>query len=710
MISALLQRLVVNFSGRVRRAKHQGRDYLVAPMVLINPGVLNGSKGALLYPPDEVAKNPRQWNGVPIVVYHPHRLGQPVSASAPGVLDSQGIGEVRNATSNGKLRAEGWFDAEKTRRVNPSVYNRLLKNEPIELSTGLYTDNEEQSGTFNGRQYEAIARNYRPDHLAILPDQVGACSVKDGCGVLVNKENRMSIQDKLSVLVDNAWSDEAREAAAEARKNKASGVSDPDDDLVEIGVSHGDGTVTRSPDYGRRGRLPDDPNKKKEFRPDPVKLRAALEQRDRLMKLTGNDEEENCDEKMEKNCDQPLSNKLYSILNAKKNEEADKNRTVELSTDNPRQSMMAKDAEDHDLINDDAKSPAKKVKSSVEKKYQGNLKDSEDENEDTVQNKLNALLGNSNPEGHNQYTKGTAVGEKSEIEWPEETTDESMSGLKEKKPHTKKSGVTGAGFGPGGSPSRGSQGSGSYNQLNIKLNTLVGNWGGPPQGPPQGLPSNIRNQEGGPTMANVKLTNKERKAVVDGLIANSACCWEESDREVLNGLTDVTLAKLHKQMEIVANAVAEEDSDEDVAVEEEPTKKGTSQADGKVEPTGELDPKMKTNREAVLNAQDRADLAFARRYRMEQRQQHVKAITANANNKFTAKQLEAMSDTVLANMAALAQEPTNNEGVDTYVYRPNFFGQQGTVVTNVGAVADEEPLTLGKIDYKELAASNGNHR
>jgi hypothetical protein len=34
-----VQHLVANFSGRARRARYQGRDYLVAPMTLINPGV-----------------------------------------------------------------------------------------------------------------------------------------------------------------------------------------------------------------------------------------------------------------------------------------------------------------------------------------------------------------------------------------------------------------------------------------------------------------------------------------------------------------------------------------------------------------------------------------------------------------------------------------------------------------------------------------------
>jgi hypothetical protein len=40
-----------------------------------------------------------------------------------------------------------------------------------------------------------VARNYRPDHLAVLPDQRGACSLTDGCGVMVNTKH-MEIEKK----------------------------------------------------------------------------------------------------------------------------------------------------------------------------------------------------------------------------------------------------------------------------------------------------------------------------------------------------------------------------------------------------------------------------------------------------------------------------------------------------------------------------------
>lgn len=180
--------LVANFYGGVRKAKYQGKDYLVAPLSLIVEGVLNGSKGALHYPMTEMKKSCQAWNNTPIVVYHPmDAMGRPQRAKGnPDVLNRSGIGVVRNARISGnKLVAEGWFDLSRTQKIDSRVYNALLSQQKMELSTGLDTDNEQKQGVWNGRNYVMIARNYRPDHLAILPDQIGACSVQDGCGLMV---------------------------------------------------------------------------------------------------------------------------------------------------------------------------------------------------------------------------------------------------------------------------------------------------------------------------------------------------------------------------------------------------------------------------------------------------------------------------------------------------------------------------------------------
>jgi hypothetical protein len=162
---------------------------------MLVPGVLSGSKGPLLYPPDEVRKSPDDWNHIPIVVYHPMKDGKPVSARSPSILSKYGVGFVFHSRtdSKGVLKGEGWLDVEATRRVDKSVLDSVQLGKPIELSTGLFVDDEPapEGAIFNDhrgtRKYVGIARNYKPDHLAILPSGKGACSLADGCGVLINE-------------------------------------------------------------------------------------------------------------------------------------------------------------------------------------------------------------------------------------------------------------------------------------------------------------------------------------------------------------------------------------------------------------------------------------------------------------------------------------------------------------------------------------------
>jgi hypothetical protein len=181
--------VTTNTSGRVRKEYRDGREWYVAPMTMIVPGVLPGSKGPLFYPSDEIEKNPSDWNGVPITIYHPTENGVNVSARSPRIMESQGVGYVYHTrTKKGKLQAEGWFDAKKTRQVDSRVADALEDGRELELSTGLFTTNDpaEDGASYKSRPYTHIARNYKPDHLAVLPDQKGACSIADGCGVLVN--------------------------------------------------------------------------------------------------------------------------------------------------------------------------------------------------------------------------------------------------------------------------------------------------------------------------------------------------------------------------------------------------------------------------------------------------------------------------------------------------------------------------------------------
>lgn len=187
-----MEHLIANITavGRPRRSMLNGRRHLVVPVSMIVPGVLDGSQGPILYTKEENEKSVTAWNGVPITVEHPITpTGDAISARDPEVLNKQGIGTVLNTKSNGKLTAEAWLDIQNTSRVDNRIIDQLERGKPIELSTGLFMDTEPApaGAVHNGKSYSFIARNFRPDHLALLPDSVGACSLKDGCGVLVNK-------------------------------------------------------------------------------------------------------------------------------------------------------------------------------------------------------------------------------------------------------------------------------------------------------------------------------------------------------------------------------------------------------------------------------------------------------------------------------------------------------------------------------------------
>lgn len=178
--------LTSNFKGPVRKDTLEGRSCIVVPMVMLTEGVHEGSGGPLYYPKEELSKTPVVWNHKPVVVYHPTFNGQGVSACDKNILETQKVGVILNTTYEDKLKAEAWLFEDDLKRVDKRIYDAIENNQMMEVSTGLFTDNEETSGIWNTEKYTAVARNYRPDHLAILPDQKGACSIADGAGLLRN--------------------------------------------------------------------------------------------------------------------------------------------------------------------------------------------------------------------------------------------------------------------------------------------------------------------------------------------------------------------------------------------------------------------------------------------------------------------------------------------------------------------------------------------
>lgn len=194
-------------SPKVRKESLEGRPHLVVPMVMLTEGVHAGTEGPALYTNEDLSKSVTLWNHRPIVVYHPNLNGIGVSACDPDILNAYKIGIVLNTIfADGKLSAEAWLDEERTGKIDKRVLNAVLQEKMMELSTGLYSTVERTPGEFKGKQYDVIARNHRPDHLAVLPDQVGACSNECGCGLLTNKEKEMDKKKVVDALIANTHS------------------------------------------------------------------------------------------------------------------------------------------------------------------------------------------------------------------------------------------------------------------------------------------------------------------------------------------------------------------------------------------------------------------------------------------------------------------------------------------------------------------------
>ena len=185
----------------IRTVTHQGRKHIVVPVIMMVEGVHHGNHGPILHLAEELGKFPPSWDGIPVCIYHPEDAQGSISANCPEVIDSTVVGRVYHTVmDNGKLKSEAWLDEEKLGQVSPEALSAILSKQPLEVSLGMFSDEKAESGTWNGEDYNSVAMNHRPDHLALLPGAVGACSWQDGCGIRNNKEGGENLDKKILVL------------------------------------------------------------------------------------------------------------------------------------------------------------------------------------------------------------------------------------------------------------------------------------------------------------------------------------------------------------------------------------------------------------------------------------------------------------------------------------------------------------------------------
>lgn len=177
-----------NIGGpNIRREMLDGVEHVVAPASMLEEGVWKGAGDAgvpTYYPAQSLMNSVSGWDHKPLVVYHPKKKGKHVTACSPDILNTRKIGVLLNTRHDDKLRTEAWINPQRADQVDRRIMQAVNANKVMELSTGMYADVELASGEFEGKSYEQVAHNLYPDHLAILPDQKGAYSVKSGGGLL----------------------------------------------------------------------------------------------------------------------------------------------------------------------------------------------------------------------------------------------------------------------------------------------------------------------------------------------------------------------------------------------------------------------------------------------------------------------------------------------------------------------------------------------
>lgn len=170
-----------------REVTSNGKDWLVVSGVPLVEGVLNGR----LVTASEFGAFENGWNGVPVVINHPKLNGGSARVPSPDVTVA---GAFYNAHVDNAKRLVGDFYLDKLALARDPLGQVILENikanRQIEVSTGYYSSSYPEPGVWNDTPYTLVDRDLKPDHIALLIDQEGACSLKDGCGLNRNvKQN-----------------------------------------------------------------------------------------------------------------------------------------------------------------------------------------------------------------------------------------------------------------------------------------------------------------------------------------------------------------------------------------------------------------------------------------------------------------------------------------------------------------------------------------
>ncbi|WP_027685069.1 hypothetical protein [Rhizobium leguminosarum] len=207
----------------VRKEKRNGRDVVIVPSATLpDDVVMNG----ILYPADEIERSYHTLNRRPAPLGHPTVNGKFVSASDPEGINLGYIGawneNVRR--EGGRVLLDKVIDVEVANRSEggKAVLAAIDAGGPVHTSTGLLCTLEAANGAAD---HKHVARNMVFDHDAILLNEEGAATPKQGVGMLVNakgeEEEIQVINSSLTDAVDQEidWAGTRLVDALMRRKN-----------------------------------------------------------------------------------------------------------------------------------------------------------------------------------------------------------------------------------------------------------------------------------------------------------------------------------------------------------------------------------------------------------------------------------------------------------------------------------------------------------
>src|SRR5689334_10129424 len=93
--------VAVHLQGVGRSEQFLGREFLVAPAVLVRSQVLHNNLGVMLLPSEDITEEwAKAWNGIPVLVGpHPTERGVHVSGRTPHLWNERCAGWIFNAKS-----------------------------------------------------------------------------------------------------------------------------------------------------------------------------------------------------------------------------------------------------------------------------------------------------------------------------------------------------------------------------------------------------------------------------------------------------------------------------------------------------------------------------------------------------------------------------------------------------------------------------------